>query len=157
MTEQRFISQKLIEQLKRHEGFRPTVYLCSAGKHTIGYGHNLDAEPNYNGQPIPDTIDKPFALNLLHLDIEITVIRLETISGTGFMATEKGPRRDVIINMAFNLGIGKYLEFRRLRSALQLRDYEAATREMENSLWFNQVGDRAVELVEQMRTNHYRT
>lgn len=39
------LSKLLIEDLKRHEGFRARPYLCSAGRVTIGYGHNLEAHP----------------------------------------------------------------------------------------------------------------
>lgn len=34
-----------IERLKIHEGFSARVYQCSAGRNTIGYGYNLDANP----------------------------------------------------------------------------------------------------------------
>jgi lysozyme len=40
-----FIMDQLIAQLKRHEGLKEHVYRCSAGKLTIGYGYNLDANP----------------------------------------------------------------------------------------------------------------
>ena len=33
--------QKLLEMLKRHEGVRSKVYLCSAGYETIGVGRNI--------------------------------------------------------------------------------------------------------------------
>ena len=39
------MNDKLIEQLKRHEGFKPNVYKCTKGHNTIGYGYNLDANP----------------------------------------------------------------------------------------------------------------
>ena len=34
--------QELQKELKRDEGFRSKVYTCSAGKLTVGYGHNLE-------------------------------------------------------------------------------------------------------------------
>ena len=39
------IMMNLIEQLKRHEGFRSDYYQCSADKKTIGYGRNVDNNP----------------------------------------------------------------------------------------------------------------
>ena len=33
--------QKLLDMLKRHEGVRSHVYLCSAGYETIGVGRNI--------------------------------------------------------------------------------------------------------------------
>ena len=32
----------VVELLKRHEGYSRTVYRCTAGRQTIGYGRNLD-------------------------------------------------------------------------------------------------------------------
>ena len=43
--------EKLIEQIKKHEGFRNYVYLDSLGYPTCGYGHHL-----YVGSPITETI-----------------------------------------------------------------------------------------------------
>lgn len=34
-----YISERLIEFIKTHEGFSSTVYTCAGGKKTIGYGH----------------------------------------------------------------------------------------------------------------------
>lgn len=40
-------SRQLLDQLERHEGFRPLPYLCPANCVTIGYGTNLEAHPEY--------------------------------------------------------------------------------------------------------------
>ena len=40
-------SRQLLDQLERHEGFRPLPYLCPANRVTIGYGTNLEAHPEY--------------------------------------------------------------------------------------------------------------
>jgi GH24 family phage-related lysozyme (muramidase) len=36
---------KVGEDLKKDEGFRGCSYKCSAGKITIGYGHNIEDNP----------------------------------------------------------------------------------------------------------------
>jgi lysozyme len=38
-------SRHLLERLQKSEGFRAKPYLCPAGFTTIGYGHNLEADP----------------------------------------------------------------------------------------------------------------
>jgi lysozyme len=35
------VTEQLLEMLKRHEGVRSKVYLCSAGYETIGVGRNI--------------------------------------------------------------------------------------------------------------------
>jgi lysozyme len=54
--------------------------------------------------------------------------------------------------MTFNMGIGRVLGFAAFLGALERGDYEMAAREMLASRWATQVGNRAVELAEIMRT-----
>lgn len=41
------ISKNGIDLIKEFEGFSQTIYTCSAGKDTIGYGHVLTEEDNF--------------------------------------------------------------------------------------------------------------
>lgn len=130
---------RLKEQLKDDEGYRQHIYTCSAGKRTIGYGHNLDDLG----------ADKPIADFMLNRDIEILLHNAtinEIITGLDDV------RAEVIINMAFNLGVGGLLNFRRMLAAVAQRNFEKAAAEMKDSLWYKQVGIRAKRLVKEMRT-----
>lgn len=57
----------------------------------------------------------------------------------------------ILTNMAFNLGKRGLKGFRKMLAAIKLGDWGTAANEMENSKWFNQVGDRSKRLVERMR------
>jgi len=65
-------------------------------------------------------------------------------------------RREVLINMRFNLGMSRLMGFVKMWQAIDDENWEAASKEMLDSLWAKQVGSRATELAEQMRTgvNH---
>jgi len=128
----------LIEQLKIDEGFRSKPYKCSAGKLTIGYGRNIED----NG------ITKEEAEILLYNDVGLVTNEL---SGTfsWFYGLSK-IRKSVLINMAFNLGMPRLKAFKRMIAALGVNDYEEAARQMLDSKWANQVGDRATRLANQM-------
>jgi lysozyme len=65
------------------------------------------------------------------------------------------PRQDVVLNMLFNLGLPKFLAFRKMIEALRLANYDQAATEMLDSKWAIQVGIRAKELAEIMRTGRY--
>ena len=54
--------------------------------------------------------------------------------------------------MAFNMGIGGLLGFRKFLAELQDRHFEAAAKEMLDSRWAEQVGRRAEELAQIVRT-----
>lgn len=133
----------LIEQLKRHEGFRSKPYRCSAGKLTIGYGHNLDDVGITESQ----------ALELLRQDAANA--RTELLNHLKWAYLLDDVRLNVLVNMAFNLGIHKLLLFKKTLRAVQDYDFDKAAEEMLNSVWANQVGRRAIELAEQMRTGEY--
>lgn len=64
-------------------------------------------------------------------------------------------RQAVVLNMAFNLGINRLMLFRRMRGAYDGGDYERASIEMLDSRWADQVGRRATELAQQMRTGQW--
>lgn len=140
------------EQIKRHEGLRLSPYLdcCGAtwrdctcavkGHLTIGYGHNLD------DKPIPKEVaDLLFESD--YLDTESDLSR-----HLPWAADVNEPRRGVLLNMAYNLGAAGLVRFRRMLAALQATDYNLASVEMLDSQWAGQVGPRARELAEQMRS-----
>jgi lysozyme len=137
------MNKELIEQVKRHEGFRSKVYQCSAGKNTIGYGRNLD--------DVGITVEE--AEDLLYSDL--LNARIEVSSRIKPAKKLVGARFDVLVNMAFNLGISRLLLFKRMIAAIEKGDYEAASDEMLSSKWARQVGSRAVELSIQMQTGEY--
>lgn len=126
--------------LKRHEGFRGHPYKCPAGKLTIGWGRNLD---DVGISPEEGEI-------LLDNDIRRATIACELfVPGWD---TLDAVRRNVLIDMCFNLGRAGLAKFGRLLSAVKVRDWQWAADEMMNSRWAQQVPVRAAELAEMMRT-----
>ena len=134
---------KLIEQLKIHEGFRSTVYTCSGGKKTVGYGRNL--------QDIG--ISEEEAEMLLKNDIYEATNQL--LNAFPWMATFSDVRISAMINFTFNVGIGTVRKFSNTIEYLKNEDWEAAADEMMDSKWAEQVGDRAIQITEQIRTGRW--
>lgn len=134
---------KLIEQLKIHEGFRSNVYTCSGGKKTLGYGRNL--------QDIG--ISEEEAEMLLKNDIYEATNQL--LNAFPWMATFSDVRISAMINFTFNVGIGTVRKFSNTIEYLKNEDWEAAADEMMDSKWAEQVGDRAIQITEQIRTGKW--
>ena len=134
---------KLIEQLKIHEGFRSTVYTCSGGKKTCGYGRNLE----------DIGISEEEAEMLLKNDIYEATNQL--LNAFPFMATFSDVRISAMINFTFNVGIGTVRKFSNTIEYLKNEDWEAAADEMMDSKWAEQVGDRAIQITEQIRTGRW--
>lgn len=127
------MSDKLENMLIRHEGLKLKPYKCTAGKLTIGVGRNIED----NG------ITEAEARMMLRYDIEVA--RSPLLKFRWFTELNQ-PRQDAIINLVFNLGLPRFLKFKKTIAYLQKHDYEGAATEMINSTWAKQVGERALEL-----------
>ncbi len=123
---------RLVDQLKRHEGFRGRPYWDSLGIWTIGYGFT--------------SIRRDEAEVVLRMKIA----RLEKLLETRLQGLDD-TRRQVLLNMAYNLGVKRLLGFYRMWAAIERVDYELAALEMMDSKWARQVGPRAEELAGMMR------
>ena len=134
---------KLFDQIKRHEGFRAKPYKCTADKLTIGYGLNLDAG-----------ITEEIAVLILEHQVYDIIVSLRKFEW--FANIDSVARHDAIVNMAFNLGIAGICKFHKMINAISLKDYHQAAAEMLDSKWAKQVGNRAIELAEQMRSGVYK-
>lgn len=128
-----------IEQLQRHEGLRLKVYPDTEGVLTIGYGVNLEAG-------ITEEEARYLLLN--------RVLRAAEDLGSQLPWTDDldDARRHVLLNMCYNLGINRLLGFKNTLTAVKEGRYDDAAAGMLDSKWATQVGGRAVELAEQMRT-----
>ena len=127
---------------RRYEGLSLYPYRCSAGCLTIGYGHNLE-----NG------ISQQTAQYILQEDME----QAQKDVRTKWKWWEKldEVRQFVLVDMCFNMGLKKLSTFRKFLTALQQQNYAVAAQEMLQSRWAGQVGYRAVELAEMMKTGEY--
>lgn len=144
------MNPQLIDQLKRHEGFRAHPYLCPAGHRTVGYGHNLDASPLVVPE---DGLTEAQATRILEDDAARV---WKAVSGlVTCFDTLTDARQAVLINMAFNIGWAGLGRFEKMLAALNGGDYERAANEMLCSRWARQVKNRAYELVGMMRTGEW--
>ncbi len=65
------------------------------------------------------------------------------------------PRRDAMINLCFNLGLTRLRGFVKALEAMSREQYDIAADEFMDSRWARQVGDRAIEVTELIRTGEY--
>ena len=134
---------KLIETLRRHEGVKNTLYKCTSDKWTIGVGRNLE--------------------DVGLSEEEIDMLLLNDIKRTKELMDDYIPwhndldevRQEALINFVFNVGIGTAMKFKKAMAALEAYDYDTAAIEMMDSNWAKQVGNRAIEVTEMIRTGEY--
>jgi lysozyme len=144
--------QKLIEQLKRHEGLRLYVYDDANGRE-VTQGYRLQGHPTIgvgrlltHGRGL-STIEVEM---LLENDIEVVVDELNRNAPWWNELCEA--RKAVMVNLCFNLGWPRLSLFENMLDATEKGNWDRAADELMDSKWFSQVGLRGLELVEQLRT-----
>lgn len=130
----------MVRQLRLHEGERLKPYRCTAGKLTIGVGRNLDDRGI--------TAEESAML----LSNDITREERALINALPWVAQLDEVRQRVLLDMAFNMGLGGLLQFKNTLATIKAGDYERAASMMLDSRWATQVGQRAERLSRMMAT-----
>lgn len=133
----------LIEQLERHEGLRLKPYRCTSDKLTIGIGRNLEDVG----------ITEEEARMLLKNDIANATTQL--LTEYPWMTTLGEVRFAALLNFTFNVGIGTVGKFVKALALLKEQQFDKAADEFLKSRWARQVGQRAVEVTDQIRTGEW--
>ena len=146
------ISDKLVERIKKHEGYKRDPYKDTVGKWTVGYGRNLEDNPltvdevlelfartDFKNMGVADT----FFEKLLLRDIELHKEELENNLVMFPMCDQD--EQTVLIDMAFNLGVPTLLQFRGMLHAIDNDDRVQAAVELLDSRYAEQVKTRAID------------
>jgi lysozyme len=148
---------------KDYEGFSPTIYKDTVGKRTVGYGFNID-DPAMAKMIPPEVvagrrpISKDEADNIFQSRNDQAIS--DSIKYLGDTYDKIDPEaKNVINDMAYNLGLKKLSKFQGLKKALADNDYQRAADEIKYknadakdaaSPYFIQTGRRAKDHVQRM-------
>lgn len=135
--------QRLLASLEKHEGYRDKAYQDTEGVWTIGYGTNLQEL----------RIDEWLARRWLLEDMEEAKRAAKRFPEYRDLDTQV--RREVFVEMVYNMGPGRVAGFRNMLSAIRRQDWDDAANEMLDSRWARQVGRRAKTLAGLMQAGHY--
>ena len=137
---------KLVESVKKHEGYRDVVYRDTLNKRTIGFGHLCVEDHWEDGKKY----DKEYLEKILKEDLQYAINQ-----GEGMCKDLKvsDDAKFLIIEMIFQLGSAGVQKFRRMWSALEEDppNYFEAHVQMLDSRWAKQTPERATEMAEQMQ------
>lgn len=132
---------KLIEDLKRHEGFVPYAYQDSLGYWTIGYGTLIDKR----GGGLPEDIC--FILLERHVNDNIALVN----KSLPWLKDHPENVQRAINNMAYQLGVSGLLKFKNTLALVQKKKYNEAADNAMKSLWAKQTPNRAKEVTDLLR------
>jgi len=130
---------QLTEDITRDEGVKLELYKCTSNKWTIGVGRNLEDRG----------ITTSEAMVLLNNDIDIVLDELTSAFPWWTQMPESAQR--ALANMAFNLGIPRLSQFKKMLSYLEENKFREAAAESQKSRWAEQVGDRSKRIAKLIR------
>ena len=137
---------KLLESVKKHEGFRNSVYKDTLGKRTVGFGHLCVEDHWEDGKKY----DKEYLEKILKEDLQYAINQ-----GEGMCKDLKvsDGAKFLIIEMIFQLGSAGVQKFRNMWKALaeDPPNYFEAHVQMLDSRWAKQTPERAKEMSGHMR------
>jgi len=137
---------KLLESVKKHEGYRNKVYLDTLNKRTVGVGH-LCVEDFWEDDK---EYDEKFLMTILEHDLQTAIKSAEKLC-EGLKISDDA--KILIIEMIFQLGGNGVSKFRKMWQALQQDppDYAEASVQMLDSRWAKQTPNRANEMADHMK------
>ena len=136
---------RLLQSVKKHEGYRNKVYLDTLGKRTVGVGH-LCAEDFWEDNK---EYDEEFLMNILKDDLKNAIEGAERLLKDCPVLDDLA--KEIIIEMVFQLGETGVSKFKNMLKALEEGpDYQTAAIEMLDSKWAKQTPNRAQNMSSEM-------
>ena len=140
----------LKKEVMADEGYSNKVYLDHLGYPTVGIGHLIKKdEPEYGSKNLGKFVTEERITELFIADADMAIKDCKKL----FPNFESIPEdiQHVLVNMMFNLGFTRFSKFKNFRSAIEKKDWKKAAIEGQDSLWYNQVPNRARRLMERLK------
>ena len=138
------------EELKRDEGVKNEVYLDHLGLPTCGIGHLItEWDTEYNAE-VGTPVSEERVNELFEKDLATTIDECKLIYNDFDVLPVKV--QHIVANMMFNMGRPRLSRFHKMKKAIDNRDWYEAAYEMTDSKWAKQVPNRAMRLVQEMKT-----
>tara|TARA_R110002126_G_scaffold69484_5_gene175388 strand:+ start:362 stop:790 length:429 start_codon:yes stop_codon:yes gene_type:complete len=133
---------KAADYIELNEGYRRYKYVDTVGIETIGIGFNL--EEGFSREESRKVLQMRMGKFINELSRAIPAY-----------CSVSSIRKIVLLDMAYNLGIGRLLKFKKMISALDRGDFEAAAKELLDSTYARQVKGRAQRNAHMMATGEW--
>ena len=130
----------LLNRIKHHEGFRKSVYKCTEGYDTIGYGFAIkDLE-----------MDEDIAEEILIRKVEKLIKRVR--KRFDWLDSVQREVQGILVEMSYQMGLSNVSKFKKALHAMQMLQWKKAADEMLDSRWAKQTPNRAKELSDIIRS-----
>ena len=140
--------ERLMESVKKHEGYRNKVYLDTLGKRTVGVGH-LCVEDFWEDDK---EYEETFLMEILAEDLQNAIKGARELKEEHSCTDIDEIAQEIIVEMVFQLGKNGVSKFKNMWKALSEHNYTGASYEMLDSKWAKQTPNRAKSMAELMKS-----
>ena len=131
------------------EGIKHEIYLDHLGLPTMGVGHLITEWDEEYGKPVGTPVSEERVNNCLTQDIHVTIEECKKLYEDFDVLPVDA--QHIIANMMFNMGRPRLSNFKKMKEAVNKRDWFEAGYEMTASKCATQVPNRAMRLVQRMK------
>ena len=144
----KYDSDELVKMIAIHEGIVLSVYQDHLGINTVGIGRNLDGELLFMNKTMDDIYDNGLTEEEAYYLCmnDIAIVEKELLASKPIVNRLNAVRQMILIDMAFNMGVPRLMQFKNMWLAIEKVNYLLACEEMIDSRWAGQVGSRAMKL-----------
>tara|TARA_R110002096_G_scaffold7862_1_gene33691 strand:- start:623 stop:1048 length:426 start_codon:yes stop_codon:yes gene_type:complete len=132
----------IVASLHREEGFRSHAYEDHLGYVTVGIGRCLE-----EGVGVGLSLEE--AEYLLANDVHRCVAELST--ALPWASSLDSQRKEVLVELAFQMGLPNLMKFKRMLSAVEKGDFATAAKELLDSKYATQTPARAERYADRLR------
>ena len=140
--------EKLREQLAIDEGKVLEIYHDHLGYPTFGIGHLILESDKEFGEPLGTPISEERVVECFERDVEAVLEDCEKLYKDFDELPEEA--QQIIANMMFNMGLSRLSKFKKMKAAVDNRDWKEAAVQGRDSRWYNQVTNRAERLMKRL-------
>lgn len=123
--------ERLMQRTMEAEGYRNHMYKCPADKWTIGVGHNIEDRG----------LSDAAIMFILNEDLDICEDELR--GSLSFWDEMPGEVQEALMDLCFNMGIARLLQFRKTLKHLKERKWALAAEELLDSRYAATLPNRA--------------
>ena len=128
------------------EGFSPKWYQDIFGHFTIGYGFTQTGYAKFYIPQYISNLNELMTISEAQLILDDIIAEINNSLATDlhFFDYLSVNQKAVLIDMAYNLGMAQLFSFDTFLSYLKAGDIDNAVNDLTNTLWYNQVKNRAI-------------
>lgn len=140
--------EQLQKELAADEGCKLEIYLDHLGYPTVGIGHLITEDDELYGFEVGSEVSQEHVDDLFHADVQRTLRDCEFLYSDFNDLPEEAQL--IIANMCFQLGRPRLSGFKKMKAAVDSRNWREASRQMLDSKWAKQTPNRASRLSHRM-------